>query len=114
MMSGLSGATAADAAIAIHQFPGFAGVVGTVDAGAILFRFHRGVDPIGLARRDGDADAAEAVVGCGKTPGERTPSVSAVGGLEKPAAGTDKRFAAADFPRSDAGGPENGVDGLRV
>ena len=109
-----AGTATADATIAIYQVPGFAGVVGTVDAGAIFFRFHRGVDPIRLALRNGNADAAEAVVGCGEALGERAPGVSAVGGFEKSAAGADERFAAANFPRSDAGGPENSVDGLGV
>src|SRR5712664_3270059 len=109
-----AGTATADATIAIYQVPGFAGVVGTVDAGAIFFRFHRGVDPIRLALRNGNADAAEAVLGRGKPLGERAPGVPTIDGFEESAAGANERFAAANFPRSDARGPENGVDSLRI
>src|SRR5712664_2054568 len=106
-------AAAADAVVAVRQLPGFSGVVGALNAGVFL-SFDCGIEAVRLAARDGDADAAQTIGGRGKAFGARAPVASAIGGFVKAAAGADEGFAAANFPRRNARGPQHRVDRLRI
>ena len=106
-------AAAADAAVGVYQLPRFAGILGAVDAG-IFSGLHGGVNDVRPAARNGDADAADVIIGCRKSFGERMPSISAIGGFEEAAAGSDKGFAAANFPWRHTRSPQRGVNCLRI
>src|SRR5260370_23547200 len=76
---------------------------------------HAGVAGMGWSRSDGEADAPEAaIVGGGEAFGKLARIVAAIGGFVQAAAFGNERFAAADFPGSDARRPKNGVDRLRI
>src|SRR5260370_29576385 len=123
MRSGLSCETAmphssrpatANALVAVDELPGLSGVVGAIDSG-VLLGSHGSVDGIGLRRSDGDADATEAaLIGRREAFGKLAPIVAAIGGFVQAAAFGNERFAAANLPGSDARGPKNGVDRLRI
>src|ERR1700690_320782 len=73
-------AASVDTRLVVDLPPAFAGIVGAVDA-AFLFRIHPRVQTIGVAGRNGGADAADAVVFTGQSSGELAPVVAAVGGF---------------------------------
>ena len=70
---------AAELTVVAHQDPVLAGVVGAVDPGE-LARFDRRVEPLGIARCDGDPDPPEPLRGSGQAPCQRAPAAAAVGG----------------------------------
>ncbi len=108
-----SGATAADAVVIIDALPSFAGVIGTINA-RLLLRLRGQVYAFRIAGGNGNADAADNVVRAGKAFGDLPPGGAAIGGLVEAAAGNHKRFAAANFPRSDARRPKCREENLRV
>src|SRR6266851_6469318 len=104
----------ANALVAVDELPGLSGVVGAIDPG-ILLGFHGSVDAIGLRRSDGDADAAEAaIIGGREALGKLAPIVAAIGGFVQAASFGNEGFATANFPGSDARGPENRINRLRI
>ena len=105
-------AAAVDALLAVDVFPVGAGIVGAVDAAGFAARFDEGVHAIGVAGRDGDADASEAALReGGKAASERVPGGAAVGGFEEAAVGAGE---GAVLPGTLLRLPEDGVDGLGI
>src|SRR5262249_50678545 len=96
--------------LAVDALPALAGVIRAVDA-AVARGIDDGVQPLRIARGDGDADAAEFLLGGGQSLGERPPGVAAVGGLVQPAA---LSLPGAVLPRPLPRFPQDGVDGPGV
>ncbi len=98
----------AQAAIFAGELPGGAGVIGDEDAAVLVF--HDGVDAIGIAAGDGDADLSDDAGGHAGIAGDLGPVVAAVGGFEEAAGGA----AAGEAPRRAVGVPDGGVENVGV
>ena len=109
-----AGATTADAMIGVDELPGFACIVGAIDAGLAFLRLEGEKHALRIAWRDSNSDAREAIFSRGQTCGDWPPGAAAIGGLVQAAAGDDEGFAAANFPGSDARSPESREESLRV
>ena len=100
-----------EALVRRHPCPVLAAVVRSIKAVAAS-RLDRGKQPLRHARRDGDTDAAEAVLGKRRQPvDDRPPRAAAVRRLEH---GTVRAGEHAVLPRALAGLPQHGVDVVGV
>src|SRR6185437_3600927 len=105
-------AAAPDAFLVIDARPALTGVVRAIQTTDIGFSVDERVQAIVVARRDGKADASEALRACRKSARQLMPRGSPVGGFEQ--AATVAIVGIADSPWWAPRCPQAGVDDLRI